>query len=187
MTGNKRNVSGWRRSSEYGKCHHRSARRNGKLLIFFYMDFRMKMKPMTALICPALGLSLRTSWLLTVSSDLSIVFCIESIWFVFILICWCLIGTFLMIFGIVRHFDRVLHQVSSVFILSNTSTAYYSCWQSLSIVFRYFPNLALLVVRDWFSSFSLALNFSTREAKGKENFLCLNIFSPVNFFIIILI
>lgn len=170
MAGNKRNVSGWRRSSEYGKCHHRSARRNGKFYWFsFTWIFGWKVKPMTALICPALGLSLRISWILTVSSDLSIVFCIESIWFVFILICWCLIGTFLMIFGIVRHFDRVLHQVSSVFILSNTSTAYYSCWQSLSIVFRYFPNLALLVVRDWFSSFSLALDFSTRACEGKGN------------------
>lgn len=172
MAGNKRNVSGWRRSSEYGKCHHRSARRNGKFYWFsFTWIFGWKVKPMTALICPALGLSLRISWILTVSSDLSIVFCIESIWFVFILICWCLIGTFLMIFGIVRHFDRVLHQVSSVFILSNTSTAYYSCWQSLSIVFRYFPNLALLVVRDWFSSFSLALDFSTRYSEGKEKYL----------------
>lgn len=45
--------------------------------------------------------------LLTVSSDLSIVFCIESIWwFVFCLICCCLIGIFLMlIFGII-HQDK---------------------------------------------------------------------------------
>lgn len=88
----------------------------GSYWFSFTWIFGWKVKPKTALIGSALGLSIRISLLLTVSRDLSIVFCIWSIWFDLILICWCLIGIFFGIFGIVRHYDRVLHQVSSTFL-----------------------------------------------------------------------